>query len=100
MFIDLPPINRCPAVRKEDEEWSAPTYMEWNTRLSKAATTFAMSHAEATVLLFSSYATFSSILDFPEANGFSASAVRKPFGAIWYAAFCFLPRLLNALLQV
>lgn len=55
----------------------------WNNALRAEAEKFATSHDEATVLIYSSWATFTKVLDDPTAFGFAQEDVRKPAGSIW-----------------
>lgn len=61
-----------------------PPYDNFNTHLSSNARVFATSHPDATVLLFSSAATFNALLDEPLAYGFEESDRHKADGGIWY----------------
>lgn len=61
-----------------------PRYNDWNVALRSSLTSFASGHADATVLLFSSHATFSRILDDPVAHDFhEADAARRGGKGIW-----------------
>ncbi|KAF9246887.1 hypothetical protein BU15DRAFT_57848 [Melanogaster broomeanus] len=57
LFIDVPPIARSPAAQQ-----------------------FAADHADASVMIFSSWDTFTRILDDPASYGFDAD---EPYGGIW-----------------
>ena len=81
LFIDVPPIHRTPAGR---ELQGGSSYEAFNFQLHIHARAFAAARADATVMLFSSWSTFSSFLDDPEAYGFEGSDLRKIGGAIWY----------------
>jgi phospholipase/lecithinase/hemolysin len=58
-------------------------YNSWNAALGKTAETFASRHEDVTVLIYSSHATFTKILDNPEKYGFNAADVRKPWASVW-----------------
>ncbi|KAG5728039.1 Thermolabile hemolysin [Termitomyces sp. T112] len=81
LFVDVPPIDRSPAVPKGRK---STVYQDYNAELETSAEEFAKQHPETTVLLHSSAATFNRFLDSPEEHGFSQSDCRKPGGAIWY----------------
>ncbi|KAF5373877.1 hypothetical protein D9758_000632 [Tetrapyrgos nigripes] len=83
MFIDVPPIHRCPAVSKRRETEASEAYLNWNTALQKSLDIFTKSHSDVTLLLFSSFEVFSAILDNPVSYGFQASQIRERFGEIW-----------------
>jgi len=78
LFIDVPPIARSPAAR--GQLLLRPIYSQWNEALNERAQQFAATHADATVMIFSSWDTFSRILDDPASYGFDAS---EKFGGIW-----------------
>jgi phospholipase/lecithinase/hemolysin len=81
LFVDVPPIHKSPAGRSLK---SGSSYEAFNTHLHFHARAFAAGHADATVMLFSSWSTFSRFLDNPVAYGFEQSDSRKIGGAIWY----------------
>ena len=60
-----------------------PSTTMWNVALRAEAERFAASHAEASVFIYSSWATFTKVLDDPTAFGFSQQDVRKAAGSIW-----------------
>ncbi|KAF8845606.1 hypothetical protein BDN67DRAFT_993291 [Paxillus ammoniavirescens] len=76
LFIDVPPIARSPAGRGQ----LLPIHPQWNEALNERAQQFAAKHADASVMIFSSWDTFSRILDDPASYGFDAS---EKFGGIW-----------------
>ncbi|KAL1741299.1 hypothetical protein HDZ31DRAFT_45745 [Schizophyllum fasciatum] len=82
LFIDVPHINRSPAVPLSHKDKSE-RYDEWNEMLLAHARQFAVAHPDATILLFSSARTLDRILDDPDVFGFPAGDVREPFGSIW-----------------
>jgi len=77
LFVNVPPINRSPAKGKELN------YVNWNLELEKAAALFATAHPDATVMIYSSWDTFNSLLDDPAAHGFPVEDVRKANASIW-----------------
>ncbi|KAI0093706.1 hypothetical protein BDY19DRAFT_918418 [Irpex rosettiformis] len=79
LFIDVPPIDRCPVFAP-----SAEHYQSWNTTLREAILTFISTHPDATAFLFSSHDLFTRILDHPEKYGFAKSTVNKAGGCFWY----------------
>ncbi|KAF8625822.1 hypothetical protein AX15_005202 [Amanita polypyramis BW_CC] len=84
LFIDVPPIERSPAgVRLGRSRKRENRYDKWNIALREAITTFAAGHEDITVLLYSSHATFTKILDEPGKYGFEAADLRKRGGSIW-----------------
>jgi len=80
LFIDVPPMNRSPAV---PASLTLPRYDKWNIALRSSAEAFSSTHPAATVLLFSSHATFTRVLDDPVRHNFSATEVRRKKGEIW-----------------
>ncbi|KAJ6536014.1 hypothetical protein DFH09DRAFT_1324842 [Mycena vulgaris] len=78
LFVNVPSINRSPAKGRR------PNYVKWNTELRKAAALFATAHPDATVMIYSSWDTFNTLLDDPAAHGFPAEDVRKGGASIWY----------------
>ncbi|KAF7368880.1 Thermolabile hemolysin [Mycena venus] len=77
LFVNIPAINRSPAKGRE------PNYANWNTELKKAVELFAAAHADATVMIYSSWDTFNALFDDPVAHGFPPEDVRKPGGSMW-----------------
>ncbi|KIJ59860.1 carbohydrate esterase family 16 protein [Hydnomerulius pinastri MD-312] len=79
LFVDVPPIKRSPAGLKS--KLLKPTiHPAWNTALRDAAQKFALAHDGASVMIFSSWDTFTRILDDAASYGFDANA---KFGGIW-----------------
>jgi hypothetical protein len=59
-------------------------YHNWNTELYKAVHNFSTeSHPGVSAMLFSSWDTFTRVLDDPVTHGFQKSDARKAEGAIW-----------------
>nr|GAT52019.1 predicted protein [Mycena chlorophos] len=77
LLVNVPPIDRSPA------RGNAPHYVNWNTHLTSAASTFASAHLDSTVLLFSAWDTFSRLLDDPSAEGLSSWDAQKAGGEVW-----------------
>jgi len=80
LFVDVPPMDRSPAV---SASLSLPRYDRWNIILRPSAKAFSSAHPAATVLLFSSHATFSRVLDDPVGHNFGAMEIRRKKGEIW-----------------
>ncbi|KAK2466860.1 hypothetical protein APHAL10511_001118 [Amanita phalloides] len=83
LFVDVPPMDRSPALPLDYFSKRENCYDMWNAALRKAVETFASSHEDVTVLLYSSHATFTKILDNPEEYGFNAGDVRRREGSVW-----------------
>ncbi|KAH9935006.1 uncharacterized protein B0H18DRAFT_979369 [Fomitopsis serialis] len=88
MLIDLPPVERSPSGPSPENAARMfanrpPKTTLWNIALRTQAETFAAAHDEATVLIYSSWAMFTKVLDAPAAYGFTTDDVRKPAGSIW-----------------
>lgn len=81
LLIDLPPLERSPAGARL--RGVAP-HQVWNASLVKATARFAESHESATVLMFSAWDTFRSVLDRPSAFGFKQKDISKAGGGIWH----------------
>jgi len=79
LLIDVPPIDLSPTGRTS----ARPRFQSWNDQLTDMATQFSEAHEDATVLIFSSYSTFSRVLADPVAHGFQEIDVKKSGGAIW-----------------
>jgi len=82
MFIDVPPINRCPGYSLAFSDTDR--YEKWNTSLRQTMKKFASRHEDVTALLYSSHAMLTKILDNPETYGFPRGDVRKRAGSIWF----------------
>ncbi|KAI0780920.1 hypothetical protein BD413DRAFT_15510 [Trametes elegans] len=85
LFIDVPPIHRTPvgvAISNVDPENHRPCEM-WNQCLRSRVAKFASSHPDATTLSFSSWDTFTRVLDDPVAHGFGPEQVSRAGGDIW-----------------
>ncbi|KAH7923632.1 hypothetical protein BV22DRAFT_1015030 [Leucogyrophana mollusca] len=81
LFFDVPPIHRCPWSRGERYP---PAIEEWNTVLSEKVKVFAGEHTDISALIFSSWDTFTRVLDDPVGAGFSVEDSCKQRGGIWY----------------
>ncbi|KAL1947913.1 hypothetical protein VTO73DRAFT_13637 [Trametes versicolor] len=85
LFIDVPPIHRTPvgvAFSGADPGFDRP-YTFWNSCLRTRVHQFARDHTDATTLLFSSWDTFTRVLDDPVAHGFDPDHVAREGGDIW-----------------
>ncbi|OCH86236.1 hypothetical protein OBBRIDRAFT_797374 [Obba rivulosa] len=84
LFVDLPPLNRSPAYRnKPFETETPPAYVLWNTYLKDGIATFSSAHPGVTAMLFSSWDTFTRVLDNPIEYGFEPEVVGKRNGPLW-----------------
>jgi len=61
-------------------------YKDWNKALAETVRQFANAHypEEITAMIYSSYDTFTRVLDDPISYGFTFEDVRKEGGGIWY----------------
>lgn len=59
------------------------SFEEWNDLLRVHASQFAQDHEDATVIIYSSWETFSRVLDHPVQYGFEAGDEKKSGGSIW-----------------
>lgn len=59
------------------------SFEEWNDLLRVHAAEFTKSHADATMGIYSSWHTFTRVLDDPVAYGFKAGDEKKQGGSIW-----------------
>lgn len=94
MFVNVPPINRAPGTSLpsaiEPPSHIAPAngkrenYLNWNTSLATAATLFATTHPDTTVMIYSSWDTFTALLDDPAAHGFPVQDIKKVGASVWY----------------
>ncbi|KAI8998626.1 hypothetical protein BD414DRAFT_453552 [Trametes punicea] len=94
LFIDVPPIHRTPvegysyvispglAFSGTDPTFCRP-YETWNANLRSHVADFATRHHDVTTLFFSSWDTFTRVLDAPEAHGFGPEHVSRAGGDIW-----------------
>jgi len=83
LFIDLPTIHRTPAVTSNMEAVVVKKFQIWNKALRSGAQQFAKDHPDTTVLLFSSFEAFDTILNKPEAHGFDPGDLKRSGGSIW-----------------
>ncbi|PVG02298.1 hypothetical protein CPB86DRAFT_780720 [Serendipita vermifera] len=89
LFIDVPCVDRSPSWNVTTGPEQRLRYPAYNLRLQNKIRQFASSISEAgrdpiTVLYFSFYKVFTSILDAPEDHGFPCEDIRKKGGSIWY----------------
>ncbi|KAG1743629.1 uncharacterized protein EDB91DRAFT_1328441 [Suillus paluster] len=82
LLFDLPPIHQSPSVR-EDTDTVMEQYQTWNTTLEQELQNWARTHPDITAFLFSSWDTFSRVLNDPHAFGFLSSDISEAGGAIW-----------------
>ncbi|OBZ75356.1 hypothetical protein A0H81_04312 [Grifola frondosa] len=80
MLVNLPPIQRSPAA---GQSRGKSPYQLWNDSLRETAEQFAASHKPATILIYSSWDTFTRVLDNPATFGFKQEDSLKNGGAIW-----------------
>lgn len=100
LFIDLPTIHRTPAGKRNHimcsvcmlillivtsnmEAVVMKKFQVWNKALRSGAQLFAKDHPDTTVLLFSSFEAFNTILNKPEAHGFDPEDLKRSGGSIW-----------------
>ncbi|KII88437.1 carbohydrate esterase family 16 protein [Plicaturopsis crispa FD-325 SS-3] len=83
LFIDVPPVERSPAVPETRADYLAPRFKHWNETLLAAIRTFSAAHPDITTMMFSSYETFTRFLDDPTGHGVPAKDLRKQGGEIW-----------------
>ncbi|EKM55345.1 carbohydrate esterase family 16 protein [Phanerochaete carnosa HHB-10118-sp] len=81
MLIDIPPMDRSPAMRYPPR--GKLSFEEWNDRLRVHALDFAKTHVDATLTIYSSWATFTRVLNNPVALGFDADDGKRRGGSIW-----------------
>ena len=81
MQLRIPAGQHVP-VRVAGESRSARLEL-WNKQLREKAEAFASKHKEATVLLFSSWATFSRVMDNPNAYGFTKKDTVSAASQMW-----------------
>lgn len=81
MLIDVPPMQRSPAMKIPKP--GRHSFEEWNDLLRVHASRFAQNHYDATVIVYSSWETFSRVLDSPVHYGFNAGDEKKKGGSIW-----------------
>jgi len=83
LFFDVPPIHRTPSMPLEHSGDRALPYQQWNNLFTTNIETFAASHPDASVFLFSTWDSFNRALDNPAAHGLDPLEVRKAFGKVW-----------------
>ncbi|KAH9854242.1 SGNH hydrolase-type esterase domain-containing protein [Lenzites betulinus] len=85
LFIDVPPIHRSPvgAISHRRNPNSHLPYETWNNLLRVRVASFAERHLDVTTLFFSSWDTFTRVLDDPVGHGFRPDHVSKAEGDIW-----------------
>ncbi|ETW83815.1 carbohydrate esterase family 16 protein [Heterobasidion irregulare TC 32-1] len=84
VFIDVPPIHRSPVGPIDGNNTFAQPFLIWNEELRSAVANFTALHPDVTSMVFSSWGTFSSVLDTPTAYGMRAQDTRVMGGTIWY----------------
>ncbi|PIL24007.1 hypothetical protein GSI_13758 [Ganoderma sinense ZZ0214-1] len=85
LFIDVPPIHRSPggvSFSRLHPDFRR-IYEVWNSTLRERIVQFTAVHPEITALLFSSWDTFSRVLDDPVSHGFGPEHVSRSRGEIW-----------------
>lgn len=86
LFIDVPPITRTPigqAMIRLNAEADTGVYKSWNSELRESIARFSTAHPEITTFFFSSWDTFTRVLDDPVSHGFKKDDVVKNGGNIW-----------------
>lgn len=95
LLFNIPPLHLSPGhfffavtslFLNSDPSISAPvkstSYINWNNELKMSATAFSSTHPDASVMIFSSWQTFTNVLTDPEAYGFLEKDTKKR-GSIW-----------------
>ncbi|EJF66374.1 hypothetical protein DICSQDRAFT_97426 [Dichomitus squalens LYAD-421 SS1] len=85
LFIDVPPIHRTPVgtFNSGIQPDFRRIYEMWNSTLRERIVQFSAAHRDITTLLFSSWDTFTRVLDDPVAHGFGPEDVSRSGGEIW-----------------
>lgn len=73
----------CLGILVKNSKAGKYSFEEWNDLLRAHASQFANNHQDATVIIFSSWATFTRVLDTPTRFGFREEDVKKRGGSIW-----------------
>ncbi|KAF8910985.1 hypothetical protein CPB84DRAFT_1672002 [Gymnopilus junonius] len=82
MFIDVPTVHRIPL--QSDRQSRVQALCEnWNQVLRQETNEFHKKHKDATVLLFSAWKVFDTLLDDPGKLGFDPEDVHRRGGSIW-----------------
>ncbi|GJE87150.1 carbohydrate esterase family 16 protein [Phanerochaete sordida] len=81
MLIDIPPMHRSPAMSMPPR--GKLSFEEWNDCLRARAADFVKTRTDATLVIYSSWATFTRVLNDPAACGFSPADVKRRGGSIW-----------------
>ncbi|KAA1466768.1 hypothetical protein DENSPDRAFT_876792 [Dentipellis sp. KUC8613] len=84
LFIDVPPVHRSPVGSSAGSNDYSSIFVMWNEELRRALAAFAAAHGDATVLLFSSWDTFTRVLDNPAGYGFRPQDLNTMGGSIWF----------------
>ncbi|XP_006463807.1 hypothetical protein AGABI2DRAFT_75132 [Agaricus bisporus var. bisporus H97] len=85
VLIDVPPFERTPQIIKL--RWVDRVNRNvtvWNEHLRNKAAEFQSDMDDTTLLLFSSHAFFTDLLDVPSKHGFSEEDTEMPEGAVWF----------------
>ncbi|KDR70197.1 hypothetical protein GALMADRAFT_103353 [Galerina marginata CBS 339.88] len=83
LFIDVPPVYRCPAFTPTDESQAAKRYLDWNNSFYDAIEKFCATNEELSVFLFSSFWLFQQFLNHPSDFDIDPREVRKVGGDVW-----------------
>jgi hypothetical protein len=59
-------------------------YSNWNVELKNSVQQFSQAHSDVSAMIFSSWDTFTRVLDDPTAHGFLEEDVRQEGGGIWF----------------
>ncbi|EKM55348.1 carbohydrate esterase family 16 protein [Phanerochaete carnosa HHB-10118-sp] len=84
LFIDVPPMERAPGLRRANAVTRAAMYSRWNTSLHSGVQRFANSHDDASVMLLSSHELFHKVLANPENYDLDESEVNDEGGPVWF----------------
>ncbi|EIM88584.1 uncharacterized protein STEHIDRAFT_155938 [Stereum hirsutum FP-91666 SS1] len=84
MFVDVPPMHRSPVAPPGAGNEYAQPFINWNDELRLAVGRYAAHRPDATLLIFSSWATYTRVLDQPERHGFARAATQVRGGEIWF----------------
>ncbi|KAI0268343.1 hypothetical protein BC834DRAFT_968535 [Gloeopeniophorella convolvens] len=82
LFIDVPPLHMSPIGTTMGDK--VVRFSNWNDELLQGTRNFAMTHPDATIMLFSAWGTFSRVLSDPARYGFNPQDRTTQGGSIWF----------------
>jgi len=83
LFIDIPPMEKCPAFPEDAGPSAGHVYRKWNELLLKNVQAFLSEREDVTTMVLSSFDFFNLVFKTPSEYGFEEKDIRMRYGPVW-----------------